>query len=313
MAPKPVIITCAVTGSLTVPSQSSAIPVTPEEIIDAAEAAHQAGAACVHVHVRDPESGRPTPDPQLFGEVIRGIAERCDVVIVPTTGGGPGQSMAERARVLTEHRPEMASFNAGSLNFGAFPTLRRGTEGFKQWELDYLEGTRDYVFRNSFKEMEDLLPLFAEARTKPEIEAYDVGHLHNLHYLLRSGALAGPLHIQFVLGVLGGNAAHVEQLVHMHRTARDLFGQEFTWSVAGIGYPGEFHLAAVALTMGGNIRVGLEDNLLIAPGRLAASNSELVRRAVGLAELLDRPVASSDQARELLGLKGRAAVGSPVG
>jgi uncharacterized protein (DUF849 family) len=313
MAPlPPVIITCAVTGSVTVPSQSPAIPVTPEEIVDAAVTAHAAGAACVHVHVREPDTGRPTPDPELFAQVITAISERCDVIVVPTTGGAPGQSLAERARVITEHKPEMASFNTGSLNFGVFTALRRGTQGFEPWEVEYLEGTRDYVFRNSFKDMEGLHPLFAEAQTKPEFETYDVGHLYNLHHLWRSGVVAGPLHIQFVLGVLGGNAANVEQLIHMHRTARDLFRDDFTWSVAGMSYPGEFHMAAVALTMGGNVRVGLEDNLRIAPGRLASSNVELVEKVRALAELLDRPVATSAQARELLGLKGRLPVAGTV-
>jgi uncharacterized protein (DUF849 family) len=311
MKDAPVVITCAVTGSVTVPSQSAAIPVTPEEIIDAAVTAHEAGAACIHIHVREPDTGRPTPDAELFGQVIEGISSRCDAIIVPTTGGGPGQTMAERARVITTYRPSMASFNTGSLNFGVFGALHRGTDGFAPWEVEYLEGTRDYVFRNSFKDMEELLPLFHEAGTKPEFEVYDVGHLHNLHYLWRSGLVREPLHLQFVLGVLGGNAAHIEQLLHMHRTACDIFGGGFTWSVAAMGYPAEFHLGAVALTMGGHMRVGLEDNLRIRRGVPAASNAELVEKAVAIARALDRPVATAEQARELLGLRRPAAVPAP--
>jgi uncharacterized protein (DUF849 family) len=302
---QPVILTCAVTGSVTVPAQSPAIPVTPEQIVDAAVAAHEAGAAIVHVHVREPDTGRPTPDPALFAEVITGITARCDAIIVPTTGGAMGQTMEERARVVTRHRPEMATFNAGSMNFGVFGAVRHADDSWQQWEIDYMEGTRDYVFRNSFKDLEGLMPLFAAAETKPEFEAYDVGHLYNIEYLVKQGLARPPLHIQYVLGVLGGNAARVEQLTHMHDTATRLFGDGFTWSVAATGYPAEFHLGAVALVLGGNMRVGLEDNLRIAPGQAAESNAQLVEKAVALATLLDRPVATSAQARGILGLKGQ--------
>ena len=305
---QPVIVTCAITGSVTVPAQSAAIPITPEQIIESAVGAHAAGAAVVHIHVRDPDTGRPIPDPELFSEVIRGITERSDAIIVPTTGGGPGQTMEERARVVTNHRPEMATFNAGSLNFGVFGAVRHADASWQQWEIDYMAATRDYVFRNSFADMEGLLPLFAAAETKPEFEAYDVGHLYNLEYLVREGLAIPPLHIQYVLGVLGGNAARVEQLFHMHETAKSLFGTDFTWSVAATGYPAEFHLGAVALVLGGNMRVGLEDNLRIAPGRPAESNAQLVKKAVALAGALDRPVASSAEARAILGLKGRESV-----
>ena len=263
----------------------------------------------MHVHVRDPATGRPVTDLALFAEVMRGIAERCDAIVQPTTGGPLGDDIRTRARVVTEHRPEMASLNAGSINFGLFPVLRHGTEGFEPWEVDYLEDTRDYVFRNTFADVEMLARLFAEAGTKPEFEAYDVGHLFNLRYLLDTGALEAPLHVQFVLGVLGGNGARVDQLVHMHGTARDLLGDDgFTWSVAGVGYPGEFHLAATSLMLGGHVRVGLEDNLRLDPENRAGSNAELVTKAVALADLLDRRPATPDEARDLLRLKGRDAV-----
>lgn len=304
MKKAPALLTCAITGSVTVPSQSEAIPVTPEEIINSAVDAHRAGAALVHIHVREPDTGRPTPDPNLFRQVLEGISERCDAIVVPTTGGGPGQSMLERTHVVREFKPEMASFNAGSMNFGVFGALRHGTEGYEPWEVEYLEGTRDYVFRNSFKEMEELSAHFAAAGTKPEYEVYDVGHLFNLRHLKREGLLPEPFHIQFVLGVLGGNSTGIEQLLHMHNTARGVFGDTFTWSVAGMGYPAEFHLGAVALMMGGGMRVGLEDNLRIGPGIPAESNAQLVEKAVAIANALDRPIATPEQAREILGLDG---------
>jgi uncharacterized protein (DUF849 family) len=308
---KPVVISCAVTGGMTVPGQSEAIPVTPDEIVESAVEAHSAGAAIVHVHVREPGSGRPVADAELFGEVLRGIGERCDAIVQPTTGGGVGMTIEERAAVVDRYRPEMASLNTGSINFGIFQVLRRGSDGFEAWEVDYLESTRDYVFRNTFQDIEMLLPRFREAGTKPEFEAYDVGHLFNLHHLVERELVERPFHVQFVLGVLGANAGRIDQLVHMLRTARELFGEDFTWSAAGIGYPAEFHLAATSLMLGGHVRVGLEDNLRVSAERRASSNAELVEKAVALAGLLDRRPATSAEARDLLGLKGRSEVARP--
>jgi uncharacterized protein (DUF849 family) len=295
-----VFLSCAITGGMSVPSQSAAIPVTPEEIVDSAVGAHAAGAAIVHIHVREPETGRPSADLGLFREVLGAIGERCDAIVQPTTGGGVGMTIEERARVVTELRPEMATFNCGSFNFGIFKVRQRPE--MAPWEVDYLEGTRDYVFRNTFADMERLAELFREAGTKPEFECYDVGHLYNLHHLAEAGLVDAPLHIQFVLGVLGANAATLEQLVHMHRTASGLFG-DFTWCAAGVGYPAEFHLAAAALTMGGHVRVGLEDNLRVAKDRRAESNAELVEKALTLARLLDREPVGAAEARDLLGLR----------
>jgi 3,5-dioxohexanoate:acetyl-CoA acetone transferase len=296
-----VFVSCAVTGGMTVPGQSPAIPVTPVEIVESAVEAHAAGAAIVHVHVREPETGRPSADLDLFKEVLAGIAERCDAIVQPTTGGGVGMTIDERARVVVECRPEMATFNAGSFNFGIFQVHHRPE--MAPWEIEYLESTREYVFRNTFADMYRLAELFREAGTKPELEAYDVGHLYNVLHLLEEGLLDPPLHVQFVLGVLGANAATVEQLVHMRRTAIHLFGAEtFTWSAAGVGYPGEFHLVATALMLGGHVRVGLEDNLRVTAARRAASNAELVEKAVALAPLLDRSPATADEARAILGL-----------
>jgi 3,5-dioxohexanoate:acetyl-CoA acetone transferase len=295
-----VFCSCAITGGMSVPGQSAAIPVTPAEIIDSAVAANAAGAAIVHVHVREPETGRPSADLGLFKEVLTGIGERCDAIVQPTTGGGVGMTIDERARVVTEIRPEMATFNCGSFNFGIFKVRPRPE--MEPWEVEYLEGTRDYVFRNTFSDIERLAELFREAGTKPEYEVYDVGHLYNLRHLADEGLVDFPLHIQFVLGVLGANAATIEQLVHMHRTAVGLFGTEFTWSAAGVGYPAEFHLAATALMMGGHVRVGLEDNLRVTMDRRAGSNAELVEKVLTLAPLLDREPVDAPGAREMLGL-----------
>jgi uncharacterized protein (DUF849 family) len=295
-----VFCSCAVTGGMSVPGQSAAIPVTPEQIVDSAVAAHAAGAAIVHIHVRDPETGRPSADLALFREVLTGIGERCDAIVQPTTGGGVGMTIDERARVVTELRPEMATFNCGSFNFGIFKVRPRPE--MAPWEVEYLEGTRDYVFRNTFADIARLAELFREAEAKPEYEVYDVGHLYNLRHLADEGLVDFPLHVQFVLGVLGANAATLEQLVHMHRTATALFGAEFTWSAAGVGYPAEFHLAAAALMMGGHVRVGLEDNLRVTMDRRAASNAELVEKAMTLAPLLDREPVDAARAREILGI-----------
>jgi uncharacterized protein (DUF849 family) len=295
-----VFCSCAVTGGMSVPGQSAAIPITPEQIVDDAVGAHAAGAAIIHVHVRDPETGKPSADLGLFKEVLAGIGERCDAIVQPTTGGGVGMTIEERARVVTDCRPEMATFNCGSFNFGIFKV--RARPEMAPWEVEYLEGTRDYVFRNTFADIERLAELFRDVGTKPEFEVYDAGHLYNLSHLADQGLLDFPIHVQFVLGVLGANAATIEQLVHMHRTAASLFGERFTWSAAGVGYPAEFHLAAAALMMGGHVRVGLEDNLRVALDRRAASNAELVEKVKTLAGLLDRTPASAVEAREMLGI-----------
>jgi uncharacterized protein (DUF849 family) len=297
-------ISCAITGGMTVPGQSEAIPVTVEEIVDSAVAAHEAGAAIVHVHVRDPASGKPSAELGLFEEVIAGIRERCNAIVQPTTGGGVGMTIDERAHVLSACRPELASFNVGSFNFGIFQVRHR--REMEPWEIEYLESTREYVFRNTFADTYRLAELFREAGTKPELETYDVGHLYNVAHLLEQELLDPPLHIQFVLGVLGANAATLEQLLHMRRTANELFGAgAYTWSAAGVGYPGEFHLAATALMLGGHVRVGLEDNLRLDVERRAASNAELVEKAMTLAPLLDREPATADEARAILGLRPR--------
>jgi uncharacterized protein (DUF849 family) len=301
MTDRRVICSCAITGGMSVPGQSAAIPVTPEEIVESAVAAHAAGAAIVHLHVREPETGRPVSDLGLFKEVIGGVRERCDAIVQPTSGGGVGMTIDERARVVSECRPEMATFNCGSFNFGIFGVKPRPE--MAPWEVEYLDSTRDYVFRNTFKDIYRLSEIFREAGTKPEYEVYEPGHLYNLRHLADQGLVDFPVHVQFVLGVTGANAATIEQLMHMHRTAVGLFGADgFTWSAAGVGYPAQFHLAATSLMLGGHIRVGLEDNLRVRLDRRAESNAELVEKAMALAPLLDREPADPTGARELLGI-----------
>jgi len=306
MTDRRVFCSCAITGGMSVPGQSPAIPITPEEIAASAVDAAAAGAAIVHLHVREPETGRPSADLGLFKEVIAAVGERCDAIVQPTTGGGVGMTIEDRARVVTECRPEMATFNCGSFNFGIFHVKHRPE--MAAWETEYLEGTRDYVFRNTFRDIYRLSELFREAGTKPEYEVYDIGHLYNLRHLADQGLVDFPIHVQFVLGVLGANAATIDQLVNMRRTADELFGAKgYTWSAAGIGYPAEFHLAATSLMMGGHVRVGLEDNLRVSLSERATSNAQLVEKALTLAPLLDREPATPDGARELLGLAPRGA------
>jgi len=301
-----VIITCALTGGMTVPAQSDAIPISVAQIVEDGVRAAEAGASVLHIHVREESTGRPVPDLDLFGQVLGQLKERTDAVLQPTTGGGRGMTIVERGAIVPRFRPEMATLNAGSFNFGLYPIAQRDLP-FTPWELEYLEGTRDYIFKNTFADVTYLAGLMDAAGTRPEIEIYDVGHLFNLRQLIKDGVLSPPFNLQFVLGVLGANMVEPDQLIHMLRTAERLFGMgSFTWSAAGVGYPGEFQLAALGLTLGGNIRVGLEDNLRVRRRDMAKSNGDLVEKAVELAALFDRTPASPDEARAHLGLKGSA-------
>jgi len=301
-----VIITCALTGGMTVPAQSEAIPITVDQIVEDGLRAAEAGASVLHIHVREEATGRPVADLDLFHGVLAKLKAQTNAVLQPTTGGGRGMTVIERGAIIPRFRPEMATLNAGSFNFGLYPIAQRDLK-FQEWELDYLEGTRDYIFKNTFADVTYLKGLMDAAGTKPEIEIYDVGHLFNLRRLIREGVLEPPFNLQFVLGVLGANMVEVDQLVHMLRTAERLFGAgNFTWSAAGVGYPGEFQLVALGLMMGGNVRVGLEDNLRVRKTAMAKSNVDLVEKAVELAELFDREPATPDEAREVLGLKGSA-------
>jgi uncharacterized protein (DUF849 family) len=299
-----VIITCALTGGMTVPAQSAAIPITVDQIVEEGVSAAEAGAAVLHIHVREEATGRPVADIELFEQVLSRLKERTDAVLQPTTGGGRGMTIQERAAIVPRFRPEMATLNAGSFNFGLFTIAQRDLP-FEPWEVEYLEGTRDYIFKNTFADVTYLSGLMDAAGTRPEIEIYDVGHLFNLRQLIKDGVLAPPFNLQFVLGVLGANMFEPDQLIHMLRTAERLFGESnFTWSAAGVGYPGEFQLAALSMMLGGNVRVGLEDNLRLRRRDMAKSNRDLVEKAVELAALFDRIPATPAEARIHLNLKG---------
>ncbi|MBS3693839.1 3-keto-5-aminohexanoate cleavage protein [Rhodococcus qingshengii] len=302
-----VIITCALTGGMTVPAQSKAIPITVEQIVDEGVRAAEAGASVLHVHVREELTGRPVADLDLFERVLSELRKHTDAVLQPTTGGGRGMTVEERASVL-KFQPEMATFNAGSFNFGLFPVAARDLP-FTDWEREYLEGTTDYIFKNTFADMAYMAEQMRQSDTRPEIEVYDVGQIYNLEQLVRDGVLAAPFNLQFVLGVLGANAAEPDQLIHMLRTAERVLGKDsFTWSAAGVGYRGEFNLAALSLMLGGNVRVGLEDNLRITKREQATSNAQLVTKVAEMAAMFDRTPATPDEARTHLGLKGSSSV-----
>jgi len=296
-----VIITCALTGGMTVPAQSKAIPITVEQIVEEGIRAAEAGAAVLHIHVREETTGRPVADLDLFERVLTELSEHTDAVLQPTTGGGRGMTVQERAGVL-KFRPEMATLNAGSFNFGLFPVAARDLP-FTDWEREYLEGTTDYIFKNTFADIAYLAQRMRESGTRPEIEVYDVGQIFNLRQLVADGVLEPPFNLQFVLGVLGANAAEPDQLIHMLRTAERVLGREsFTWSAAGVGYRGEFGLVAMSLLLGGNVRVGLEDNLRLTRNEQATSNAQLVCKAADLAALFDREPATPEEARRQLRL-----------
>lgn len=298
------IVTCAITGSIHVPTMSPHLPITPEDIVDEAVGAAEAGASIVHIHVRDPETGKPTSDIELFKQVATQIKEQSDVIVQPTTGGGPNMSVEERVKVIPELEPEMASCNMGSINFGLYPILDAYDEFEFDWEVEFLEGTRDYIFSNTFESLETIIPLFREHGTKPELECYDVGHLYNIKHFVDRGILETPLHLQFVMGILGGIGADSENLHHLVRTADKLFGDDYSFSVIGAGSM-EFPLGSQAVTMGGHPRVGMEDNLYLRKGELATSNAQLVEKMVTqTTELTGKSVATPDEAREFLGLKG---------
>lgn len=309
--PDKLIITAALTGAITVPTQTPHLPFTPEHLVADGLACVQAGAAAVHIHARDPETGRPSSDPDLFAPTLAGLKQAAPHAIIGiTTGGGMRMTPQERLRVIPRYAPELASFNLGSLNFSMHPVARRyKAEDYRfDWEQAYVEGTKDFIFRNTFGDMEVFANTMRDHNTRPEFEAYDVGHLYNLRFLMKSGLVSPPLWIQFVLGVLGGLAATPEDLIVMKQTADRLFGPEnYRWSVIGVGYPQEFHMAAMAIMLGGHVRVGLEDNIYIRRGVLA-TNAQLVEKVVRLAAEFERAIATPDEARAMLGLKGPAAV-----
>ena len=299
-----VIITCAVTGSVHTPTMSDYLPVTPDEIADQAIAAAEAGAAILHLHARDPDSGRPSPDPEVFMQFLPRIRAATDAIINISTGGGMPMTVNDRMQAALRAEPEMASLNMGSMNFGLFPAVTRYENWKHDWEPEFLESSRDFIFRNTFADIETLLRELGEKRgTRFEFECYDVGHLYNLAHFVDRGLVQAPLFIQFVLGILGGIGADPDNLMHMKRTADKLFGDDYQFSVLGVGRH-QLPLVTMSATMGGNARVGLEDNLFLDKGVLARSNAEQVTRMRGIVEGLSRGIATPAEARSMLGLKG---------
>ena len=268
-----VIITCAVTGAIHTPSMSPHLPVTPDEIVSEALAAAEAGAAILHLHARDPETGKPDQTPEAFARFLPRIKQGTDAVINLTTGGSPFMRAEERVRPAEAFKPEVASLNMGSMNFGLYPMLERYKDFKFDWERAHLEASRDLVFRNSFKDIETILSTCQKHGTRFEFECYDIGHLYNLKHFLERGLVRAPLFVQSVFGILGGIGTHAEDVAHMKRTADRLFGERYRWSVLGAG-AAQMRIAAQAAAMGGNVRVGLEDSLWAGPKRLAQSNAE---------------------------------------
>lgn len=299
-----VIITCAVTGGIHTPSMSPHLPVTAEEIADAAVEACEAGAAIIHLHARNPDDGRPDQSPEAFAPILQSIKQRSDAVLNLTTGGAPFMTVEERIRPAVRFQPEVASLNMGSMNFALFPMLKRYSEFKHAWEPEMLEASRDFVFRNTFKDIAYVLDRLNSAQTRYELECYDTAHLHNLHYFWREGLVKTPLFIQTVFGILGGIGPHPDEVLHMKRTADRLFGDNYIWSVVGAG-SAQLKVAAQAASMGGNVRVGLEDSLWLGRGRLAESNAQQVKQVRRIIEGLGLEIASPAEARDTLSLKGR--------
>ncbi|MDJ0970572.1 MAG: 3-keto-5-aminohexanoate cleavage protein [Kiloniellales bacterium] len=303
-----VIITCAVTGSIHTPSMSPHLPVTPDEIAEAAIAAAEAGATVLHLHARDPKDGRPTQDPEVFRRFLPRIKQSTNAVVNITTGGAPNMTIEERLQPALQCKPEVASLNMGSMNFGLFPMLNRFKEFQHDWERQHLEKSRDLVFKNTYKDIEYILTSCSDNGTRFEFECYDIGHLYNLAHFLDRGLVKPPLFVQSVFGILGGIGGHPEDLMHMRRTADRLFGRDYQWSILGAGR-NQIPLATLGAAMGANVRVGLEDSLWSGPGTLAQSNAEQVVKIRQVLEGLSLEVAQPEDAREMLSLKGGDAVG----
>jgi uncharacterized protein (DUF849 family) len=298
-----VIISCAMTGAIHTPSMSPHLPITPEEIITDSLDAAEAGAAILHLHARNPEDGRPDQTPEGFSPFLSRIKQSSDAVINITTGGSPYMTVAERVAPAAYHKPELASLNMGSMNFGLYPMLNRYKTFKFDWEREHLEGSKDLVFRNSFKDIEYVLDTCYGNGTRFEFECYDISHLYNLAHFADRGLVKAPFFVQSVFGLLGGIGAHHEDVMHMKRTADRLFGNDFRWSVLGAG-ANQFRVAAQAATLGGNVRVGLEDSLWAGRGELATSNAVQVRKVRNIIENLGLEVATPEEAREMLQLKG---------
>ncbi|HOK05663.1 MAG TPA: 3-keto-5-aminohexanoate cleavage protein [Syntrophales bacterium] len=301
------VITAAITGSIHTPTMSPYLPITPKQIADEAVRAYEAGAGVVHIHARNPENGMPSPDLNLMEEIITDIKGRCPVVICITTGGGMGMTIEQRVAPVVKFRPELASCNAGSMNWGLFPMLTRFKEWKYDWEKFMLNMTEDFIFPNTFKTLREYCENFNKSETKPEFEIYDAGMVNNVAFLIQAGYIKTPVYIQFVLGILGGLSASPENLMFLVEHAKRHIGDfEFSVCVAGRA---QFPICTQSLLLGGNCRVGLEDNLYLEKGQLAKSNAEQVAKMVRIARELGIEPADPEEARKILRLKGRDKIG----
>ena len=297
-----VIVTAAITGSIHVPSMSPYLPITPQQIADEAVRVYEAGGAVAHIHVRNPETGQPSSDMELFREVVTKVKSKCNMVLCLSTGGGVGMTTAERVKAVTTFKPELASFNFGSINFGLFPIAEAVREFKFPWEKAYLESTWDYIFPNTFKTLREFSQAFSENETKPELEIYDAGMINNVAFMIQRGYLKKPVYLQFVLGILGSISASPNNLLFLLNSARETVG-DFVWSVCAAGRH-QLPMCTMSLVMGGNARVGMEDSLYAGKGVLAKSNADQVEKIVRIARELGLEPATPDEARQILGLKG---------
>ncbi|MBI9077344.1 MAG: 3-keto-5-aminohexanoate cleavage protein [Desulfatibacillum sp.] len=298
------ILNCAVTGAIHTPTMAPYLPIKPKDIADQAVEAIQAGASTVHVHGRDPENGMPTGDLDVIGEIVSSIHARSEGVICITTGGGINMTVEQRLAAVPKYKPELASCNLGSINFALFPVVEKFSEWKYDWEKPYLEGSRDFIFKNTFSDLDMVFKIMEESGTKPELEAYDVGHLHNAHYYYATKQLKNPVYVQFVMGILGGIASTIPHLLHMKQTAQSLFGDKVMFSTIAAGR-NEFAMGTTSMLLGGGVRVGLEDNLWLGPGEMATSNAKLVEKMVRIAREFGYEPYTPDETREILQLKGR--------
>ncbi len=298
-----IIITCAITGSIHTPSMSPHLPITPAQIATSAIEAAEAGAAIVHLHARNPLNGKPSQDADLYAQFLPTIKAASNVIVNLTTGGAPGMSVEERLQPALRFKPEIASLNMGSMNFGLYEMLARYSSFEHDWERPYLEASDDLIFRNTFRDIAHILAACNDNGTRFEIECYDIGHLYTAAHFMDRGLLKAPVFIQSVFGIRGGIGAHPEDIAHMKRTADRLFGKDYQWSVLGAGAQ-QPRVLTQALLMGGNVRVGLEDNLWLKRGELATSNAAQVSAIRAIVEQLGYEIATPDEARAMLGLKG---------
>ena len=298
------ILNCAVTGAIHTPTMAPYLPITPADIATQAVEALEAGASTVHVHARNPENGMPTGDVDIMGEIVSAIHARSNGVICITTGGGMNMSVDERIAAVPAFKPELASCNLGSMNFALFPVAAKFNDWKYDWEKPYLEGSKDFIFKNTFGDLDRVFEIMDEAGTKPELEAYDLGHLHNAALYFNSKRIKAPVYVQFVMGILGGISATIPHLLHMKQTAESLFGEKVIFSTIAAGR-NELPMGTTSMFLGGGVRVGLEDNLWLSPGEMAPSNAALVEKMVRIAKEFGYEPYTPDETRDILGLKGR--------